>query len=80
MEQPPFVGDWVRKIKLGCGGFGIVTLWQNDKIPDSLGNNAIYNINLNFFVYLFPSFSFLKFKEILYQTPPFCDTCLYPYI
>uniref|UniRef100_A0A6M2DSM3 IkappaB kinase n=1 Tax=Xenopsylla cheopis TaxID=163159 RepID=A0A6M2DSM3_XENCH len=36
MEQPPFVGDWVRKIKLGCGGFGIVTLWQNDKIPDSL--------------------------------------------
>lgn len=36
-EDPPFIGDWYRQKKLGSGGFGVVTLWKNQKTQQYVG-------------------------------------------
>lgn len=36
-EDPPFIGDWHRQKKLGAGGFGVVTLWRNQKTQQYVG-------------------------------------------
>lgn len=35
-------GSWVRDRVLGCGGFGIVTLWKNENNNQYIGNEFIY--------------------------------------
>lgn len=36
LEDPPFVGDWIREKKLGSGGFGVVTQWRNQKTQQTV--------------------------------------------
>ncbi|XP_055641381.1 inhibitor of nuclear factor kappa-B kinase subunit beta [Toxorhynchites rutilus septentrionalis] len=33
-EDPPIIGDWHREKRLGSGGFGVVTLWKNQKTKE----------------------------------------------
>lgn len=40
-EDPPFIGDWHRQKKLGSGGFGVVTLWKNQKTQQCVGKYVI---------------------------------------
>lgn len=37
LDEIPFIGDWIRERSLGCGGFGTVTLWKNNKIKEAVG-------------------------------------------
>lgn len=36
-NEPEILGDWTRERVLGCGGFGVVTLWKNEKTNDKIG-------------------------------------------
>lgn len=36
-DEPEILGDWSREKILGCGGFGVVTLWGNDKTNEKIG-------------------------------------------
>lgn len=35
-DEPEILGDWSREKILGCGGFGVVTLWGNDKTNEKI--------------------------------------------
>ncbi|XP_031620387.1 inhibitor of nuclear factor kappa-B kinase subunit alpha [Contarinia nasturtii] len=36
LENIPFIGDWHRSIKLGCGAFADVWLWQHGKTKEKI--------------------------------------------
>lgn len=38
-DDPLHLGSWCRDRVLGTGGFGIVTLWKNNKTSQRVGKN-----------------------------------------
>lgn len=53
MEDPPFIGDWYQQRKLGAGGFGVVTLWKNQKTSQCVGKQIVLNLLLEIINVLF---------------------------
>lgn len=37
IQEPEFIGDWIRERVLGSGAFGVVTLWKNSTTGDTIG-------------------------------------------
>jgi hypothetical protein len=39
VDEPAEIEGWMRQQVLGCGAFGVVTLWKNRETGQKIGEN-----------------------------------------